>query len=430
MKAKAPPRTSSPALHHPTNNRSSRSHALLSFQNINSQADIAKKVSLFGLVDLVGFLKMLSPRSAAAFLLGSLFSLMIATCYAQLVPDDAVIFFTRFRFRAVPVATMKTATSTGATIIWSAPPALASSTLQMATVTLHSYSIQNSANNQMISFIANVVMNTNIGMSGLSFFDDASSLFYFLPTPSFPSYSTSATTKTSVQGATKNTLFISNVRSRRNADVLQLKTNATIWCIKWDSSRNSIVALTDVSALLLSATTGDVLVETANPWVDAFGDTFASPKDGICSYDSVNAQLFFAAASAPLQCEMIARLPIFASASAEWGPCLTGSVADLQAVAQLRTVSLVLADSAGKYIFAAYNPYGGGLIRLASLPDIQPLVGAGMYNPQTMMHYVVQATTTTGFDNDGTIGRDFSSRLASRRLLHCLCFIAVLTIFL
>ena len=374
---------------------------------------------------------MLSPRSAAAFLLGSILCSIIATCYAQAVPDDAVIYFTRFRFRAVPVSSMKTATSTGATMIWSAPPALASSSLQMASVTLHSYSIKSSATNQMISFIANVVMNTNIGMSGLSFFDDASSLFYFLPTPSFPSYSSSAATTTSVQGATKNTIFVSNVRSRRNAQMLQLKTNATIWCIKWDSSRNAIIALTDVSALLLSVATGDVLLQTANPWIDAFGDTFASPKDGRCSYDSVNAQLFFAAASAPMQCEMIARLPIFASASAEWGPCLTESVADLQAVAELRTVSLVLADSAGKYSFAAYNPYGGGLIRLASLPDIQPLVGPGMYIPQTMMHYVVQATTTTGFDNDGTVGRDFSTRsVASRRLLHASCFIATLTIFL
>jgi hypothetical protein len=362
---------------------------------------------------------MLTPRSAAAFLLSSILCSIITTCYAQAVPDDAVIYFTRFRFRAVPVSNMKTTTSTGATIIWSAPPALASSSLQMASVTLHSYSIKNSATNQMISFIANVVMNTNIGMSGLSFFDDASSLFYFLPTPSFPSYSSSTQTMTSVQGATKNTIFVSNVRTRRNAHMLQLKTNATIWCIKWDSSRNAIIALTDMSALLLSVATGDVLLETANPWIDAFGNTFASPKDGRCSYDSVNAQLFFAAASAPMQCEMIARLPIFASASAEWGPCLTESVSDLQAVAQLRTLSLVLADSAGKYSFAAYNPYGGGLIRLASLPDIQPLVGPGMYIPQTMMHYVVQATTTTGFDNDGTVGRDFSTRLvASRRPPH------------
>jgi hypothetical protein len=370
-------------------------------------------------VALAVFLKMLTPRSAAAFLLGSILCSIITTCYAQAVPDDAVIYFTRFRFRAVPVSNMKTTTSTGATIIWSAPPALASSSLQMASVTLHSYSIKSSATNQMISFIANVVMNTNIGMSGLSFFDDASSLFYFLPTPSFPSYSSSTQTMTSVQGATKNTIFVSNVRTRRNAHMLQLKTNATIWCIKWDSSRNAIIALTDVSALLLSVATGDVLLETANPWIDAFGNTFASPKDGRCSYDSVNAQLFFAAASAPMQCEMIARLPIFASASAEWGPCLTESVSDLQAVAQLRTLSLVLADSAGKYSFAAYNPYGGGLIRLASLPDIQPLVGPGMYIPQTMMHYVVQATTTTGFDNDGTVGRDFSTRLvASRRPPH------------
>jgi len=27
-----------------------------------------------------------------------------------------------------------------------------------------------------------------------------------------------------------------------------------------------------------------------------------------------------------------------------------------------------------------------------------------------MMHYVVQGTTTTGIDNDGTIGQDFSSQ--------------------
>jgi hypothetical protein len=101
---------------------------------------------------------------------------------------------------------------------------------------------------------------------------------------------------------------------------------------------------------------------------------------------------------------------MFAGASAEWGPCLTGSVADLQAVPQLRTVSVVLVDSGGKYSFAAYNPYGGGVIRLATLPDTQPLVGPGMYDPSTMMHYVVQDTTTTGIDNDGTIGQDFSSQ--------------------
>jgi hypothetical protein len=257
-------------------------------------------------------------------------------------------------------------------------------------------------------------MNTNIGMSGLSFFDEASSQFYFLPTPSFPSYSSTAETMTSVQGATKNTLLISNVRSRRNAITLRLLTNATIWCMKWDSTRKAIIALTDTSALVLSSETGAVLVETSNPWLDAFGNIFASPKDGLCSYDSANSQLYFAAASAPMRCEMIARLPIYASSSAEWGPCLTGSVADLQAVAQLRTVSVVLAESDRKYSFAAYNPYGGGLIRLASLPDMQPLVGPGMYNPSTMMHYVVQGTTTTGSDRDGTIGQDFSSQSVSR----------------
>ncbi len=354
---------------------------------------------------------MLIPRSSAAvFLVGSLLGLIIGSCLSQSVPDDAVIYFTRFRFRAVPVSTMKTAVTGGATIVWSAPPALASSSLQMASVTLHSYSIKNSATNQMIAFVANVVMNTNMGMSGLSFFDDASSLFYFLPTPSFPSYSSTAETMTTVQGATKNTLFISNVRSRRNAVTLRLQTNATIWCMKWDSSRNAIIALTDVSAILLSPLSGNVLLETANPWLDAFGNTFASPKDGLCSYDSANSQLFFAAASAPMRCEMIARLPIFASASAEWGPCFTESVVDLQAVSQLRTVSVVLADSAGKYSFAAYNPFGGGLIRLAALPDTQPLVGPGMYNPVTMMHYVVQGTTTLGFDSDGTIGMDYSSQ--------------------
>jgi len=213
-----------------------------------------------------------------------------------------------------------------------------------------------------------------------------------------------------VQGATKNTLFISNVRSRRDATTVRLQTNATIWCMIWDSSRNAIIALTDVSAILLNPATGAVLLETANPWLDAFGNTFASPKDGLCSYDDANAQLFFAAASAPMRCEMIARLPIFAAASADWGPCLTESVADLQAVPQLRTVSVVLADPAGKYSFAAYNPYGGGVILLAALPDTQPLVGPGMYNPSTMMHFVVQGTTTTGYDNDGTIGMDFSSQ--------------------
>ncbi len=353
--------------------------------------------------------EMLIPRLSAGVVI-SLLSLILGTCCSQSVPDDAVIYFTRFRYRAVPVSSMKTSISGGATIVWSAPPALASSSLQMATVTLHSYSIKNSATNQMIAFVANVVMNTNIGMSGLSFFDDASSLFYFLPSPSFPSYSSTAETMTTVQGATKNTLFISNVRSRRNAKKLQLQTNATIWCMKWDTSRNAIVALTDVSAMLLSPVSGAVLLETSNPWIDAFGTAFASPKDGLCSYDSGNAQMFFAAASAPMRCEMIARLPLFAAASAEWGPCLTESVADLQAVAQLRTVSVVLADSAGKYSFAAYNPYGGGLIRLAALPDTRPLVGPGMYNPSTMMHFVVQGTSTTGFDDDGTIGIDFSSQ--------------------
>jgi hypothetical protein len=359
----------------------------------------------------VGSSVMLTPRAYAAAFLPSLILCLIAwTCSSAAVPDDAVIYFIRYRFRAVPVSNMKTAASGGATMVWSAPPALASSSLQMVSVTLHSYSIKNSATNQMIAFVANVVMNTNIGMSGLSFFDYSSSLFYFLPTPSFPSYSTTAETMTTVQGATKNTLFISNVRSRRDATTVRLQTNATIWCMKWDSSRNAIIALTDVSAILLNPATGAVLLETANPWLDAFGNTFASPKDGLCSYDDANAQLFFAAASAPMRCEMIARLPIFAAASADWGPCLTESVADLQAVPQLRTVSVVLADPAGKYSFAAYNPYGGGVIRLAALPDTQPLVGPGMYNPSTMMHFVVQGTTTTGYDNDGTIGMDFSSQ--------------------
>jgi hypothetical protein len=355
---------------------------------------------------------MLGLPSPAVFLASVFVCIFICGGCSGQVPDDTVIYFTRFRFRAVPVSNLKTTASSGATIVWSAPPALASSSLQMVSVTLHSYSIKNSATNQMISFVANVVMNTNIGMSGLSFFDDASALFYFLPTPSFPSFSSTAQTITTVQGATKNTLLISSVRSRRNADTLRLQTNATIWCMKWDSSRKAIVALTDVSAMLLSPVTGAVLVETSNPWLDAFGNTFATPKDGICSYDSANSQLFFAAASAPMRCEMIARLPIFVASSAEWGPCLAGSVADLQAVAQLRTVSVVLAESDQKYSFAAYNPYGGGVIRLASLPDMQPLVGPGMYNPSTMMHYVVQRTTTPGFDSDGTIGRDFSSQSA------------------
>jgi len=290
----------------------------------------------------------------------------------------------------------------------------------MVSVTLHSYSIKNSATNQMISFVANVVMNTNIGMSGLSVFDPASSLFYFLPTPSFPSYSSTAETLTSVQGTSRNTIFISSVRSRRNANTLRLQTNATIWCMTWDTSRNAIIALTGVSAIVLDPQSGAVLLETANPWLDAFGNTFASPRDGMCSYDSANAQLFFAAASAPMRCEMIARLPMFAAASAEWGPCLAGSVSDLQAVPQLRTVSVVLVDSGGKYSFAAYNPYGGGLIRLATLPDTQPLVGPGMYNPSTMMHYVVQRTSTPGFDYDGTIGRDFSSQSVPHKVL-CAC---------
>jgi hypothetical protein len=275
----------------------------------------------------------------------------------------------------------------------------------------------------MVSFVANVVMNTNIGLSGLSCFDDASSLFYFLPTPSFPSFSSTAELMTTVQGSARNTLFISNVRSRRNAKTLLLQTNATIWCLKWDSSRKAIIALTDVNVLVLSPSSGAVLLETANPWIDAFGNTFASPKDGLCSYDSANAQLFFAAASAPMRCELIARLPVFAAASAEWGPCLTESVVDLQAVAQLRTVSVVLADSVGKFSFAAYNPYGGGLIRLAVLPDTQPLVGPGMFNPNTMMHYVVQSTTTTGFDHDGTIGQDFSSQLVSHLLYTLLSYL-------
>ena len=353
--------------------------------------------------------KMLSPPLLVASFLSALFCFIICPyCYGQ-VPDDTVIYFTRFRFRAVPVSLMQTAAGSS-TIVWSAPPALASSSLQRVSVTLHSYSIKNSASNQMISFVANVVMNTNIGMSGLSFLDAASSLFYFLPTPSFPSYSSTSEMMTSVQGTSKNTIFISSVRSRRNADTLKLQTNATIWCLKWDSSRNAIIALTDVSALVLDPKSGAILMETASPWIDAFGNTFASPRDGLCSYDSANAQLFFAASSAPMRCEMIARLPMFAGASAEWGPCLTGSVADLQAVPQLRTVSVVLVDSGGKYTFAAYNPYGGGVIRLATLPDTQPLVGPGMYDPSTMMHYVVQGTTTTGIDNDGTIGQDFSSR--------------------